>query len=442
MKKVTPSIFTIMLIISFFISFTYCNNADNKTILWQKMYGGINRDAPTSVVIHPDSGYVVVSSYQSKPNLSNIWLLRLGSKGDTLWTKSYGDSLRNETPVQLDIVPDGYMITGSIQDMSADKNIWLLKCNRNGDTIWSRIYTKKNATSSCITTDSAIVMTGQADTMLFIMKVSGSGDSVFLKKTGNKAQNLFGNTIIQTLDSGFVVSGQSKPVSTKPSIIFCKFTNKGDSVWLHKSSPANGSMGNDIVQLADGSFLLAGSRSSTTAGNTKSFLQRRSPTGDSIWEKIEGDDSLTETIQKIVAIDKDYICTAGTQVGANSATIIIRGYTLNGVPVSSEVYGNFTSTQTINFCSDAVLSAKGSIVVAAFTYPEQGGQTLIFEATHVNGITRVNHTPTNNRRHTLTPSYFNLLGKRISFVNTGEVLSSGSVIHSTGISSYINAKLR
>jgi hypothetical protein len=441
MRKVPIALFTVFLSISFFVSLTYCDNTDNQAILWQKMYGGINRDDPSSIVAHPDSGYVVVSSYQYKPNLSNIWLMRLGSKGDTLWTKSYGDSLRNETPVHLDIIPDGYIITGCIQDASTEKKVWLIKCDRNGDTVWSRIYHKKNATSSCITTDSAIVMTGQADTMLFLMKVSCSGDSVFCKTKGNKAQNLFGNTIIQTFDSGFIVSGQAKTALSKPSIIVYKFNNKGDSIWARTSSPANGSMGNDIVQLPDGSFLLAGSRSSTEAGNTRSFLRMLSPSGDPVWEKINGDDSLTETIQKIVAIDKGYICTAGTKVGSKSATIIIRGFTLNGESVASREFGNFSSTQTINFCKDAVLSGKGSIVIASFTQPEQGGQTLLFEVAYTNGITRQHHTPTQYHHFISTPYYFNLLGKRVSSPNTSKVFCCGLIIKETRNSTTIISSL-
>jgi hypothetical protein len=432
MKKVPIVAYTVFLGILSIVSFTFCNSTDNQGIIWQKMYGGINRDDPSTIIAHPDSGYVVVSSRQYRPNLSNIWLLRLGSKGDTLWTKSYGDSLRNELPVHLDIIPDGYIITGCIQDASTEKNAWLIKCDRNGDTVWTRIYHKKNATSSCITTDSAIVLTGQADTMLFLMKVSSSGDSVFCKKLGDKSQNLFGNAIVQTFDSGFIIGGQTKTASSKPSIIVYKFNNKGDSLWARTSTPANGSMGNDIVQLPDGSILLAGSRSSTNSGNTKSFLQLRSASGDSIWEKISGDDTLNETIQKIVAVDKGYICTAGTRVGSNNATIIVRGFTTNGEPVASREFGNFSSTQTINFCKDAILSPKGSIVIASFTQPEQGGQTLLFEVAYANGMTRLVHPTKQYHPVISTPEYFNLLGKKMSSQIASCVFCSGPVLQTAG----------
>jgi hypothetical protein len=115
----------------------------NQNILWQKLFGGANRKDPSTIIACPDSGYAVLSSYQTKPNSSNLWLLRFNNKGDTLWTKFYGDSTKNEPPVSLHLLPDGFMIIGSVQMANREPSVWLIKCDRKGDFQDRRYLTVK-----------------------------------------------------------------------------------------------------------------------------------------------------------------------------------------------------------------------------------------------------------------------------------------------------------
>jgi hypothetical protein len=376
------------------------------------LFGGVNRDDPSTIIACPDSGYAVLSSYQSKPNSGNLWLLRLNNKGDTLWTRFYGDSTKNETPVSLHLLPDGFMIVGSIQMTNTDRSVWLIKCNSKGAISGSKIFSKKNTYASCMTHDSAIVITGQSEKKLFLMKIDSNGDSLFFKSFGDTSENAIGYSVIQTSDSGFAVAGQSKINKSNGSMCLFRFDQAGDTIWTKRIGNATGDVGNDLLQLSDNSLIIAGSRIINNAGNPKSYVQLISPVGTTVWEKSFGTDLCTENIQKILILKNELICAVGTKLGSSNSEISLRMLNLQGSLLFSEEYGNFTGTQQINYFRDYTVTADGNIVIAASTQPVQGGQTFIFELSSDFEKTQA------IRRNTITISqaqeirYFNLLGQR------------------------------
>lgn len=375
------------------ILFLYSNiHSNSNNILWQKMFGGNDYDDPSSIVVHPDSGYAVLSSYQSSPNYGNLWLLRLNNKGDTLWTKQYGDSLKNELPVNLFIVPDGYLLLGSILGSTTEGHMWLIKCDTKGTTMWSKTFSHRNAYSSLICKDNSIVITGQHEKKLFIMKVAQNGDSLFFKTFGDTTVTMFGNSIIETNDSGYAVAGQCKASKSKSSAIFYRFNTSGDTMWTASSGSSSGDVANDLFQLIDNSFVIAGSKVPATSGNPRPFLQMISTTGKTLWEKMMTIDPYAQTIQKICVMPNNNICAMGTKMKNNGSDVSLQMYNLNGDLLVTKDYGNFTSNQSYNYFRDFTVSGDETLVITACTQPVNGGQTLVFSIdSHLDETGIVNH---------------------------------------------------
>ncbi len=57
---------------------------------WTRTYGGLGVDVSVSVDLAPDSGYFIGGQYRSPPNNKQLWVLRTGASGDTLWQRILG----------------------------------------------------------------------------------------------------------------------------------------------------------------------------------------------------------------------------------------------------------------------------------------------------------------------------------------------------------------
>ncbi|MCG8326257.1 MAG: T9SS type A sorting domain-containing protein [Chitinophagales bacterium] len=102
--------------------------------LWTKFYGGFKDDIGVSVDQDNNGGFIITGStfsYTPGPfTNTNIWLIKTDSQGDTLWTRSYGG---NEVEISHSVkrCPDGgYVATGSSSTYS---EIFLLKTDSLGN---------------------------------------------------------------------------------------------------------------------------------------------------------------------------------------------------------------------------------------------------------------------------------------------------------------------
>ncbi len=109
---------------------------------WSRTYGGEHPDAGFRILETNDGGYVVAAITSSFGNGStDIWLLRIDSLGDTLWTKTYGRE-KSEIVSWMGPTEDGGWIIAaeSKSFVSYYFGIWLLKTDSLGDTLWTTLY--------------------------------------------------------------------------------------------------------------------------------------------------------------------------------------------------------------------------------------------------------------------------------------------------------------
>ncbi len=119
----------------------------NGDSLWTKIYGGGTQTfTPNSIVQTSDSGFAIAgnsfdSIFANFNNDINIFLLRTDKQGDSLWTKNFGGSSYDEGASIVNTTDNGFVITGttcSFGDTLGD--MFLLKTNSNGDSIWFKTY--------------------------------------------------------------------------------------------------------------------------------------------------------------------------------------------------------------------------------------------------------------------------------------------------------------
>ncbi|MDR2457283.1 MAG: hypothetical protein LBD41_02230 [Clostridiales Family XIII bacterium] len=124
----------------------------NGTLEWQKSLGGSRYDFVTSIQITADSGYIVAgfSRFNDGDVTVNhgerdFWIVKLNSKGNIEWQKSYGGSNWDEANA-IQITPDkGYIIAGTSESSDGDVTVnyvrydyWIVKINSRGKLEWQK----------------------------------------------------------------------------------------------------------------------------------------------------------------------------------------------------------------------------------------------------------------------------------------------------------------
>ena len=110
--------------------------------VWTKVYSISEVDHLNSSQITSDGGYIIAGETSSYGmGGKDIWLLKTNSSGDTVWSKTYGGT-RTEVANSVQQTKDGgFIITGEIYfDNPPRSSIRLIKTNPAGDTSWTRTY--------------------------------------------------------------------------------------------------------------------------------------------------------------------------------------------------------------------------------------------------------------------------------------------------------------
>ena len=97
--------------------------------LWEKKYGKELIDEANSIIALPDGGFLVAGKTTlAADSTTDIWILRLDSRGDTLWTRTYG-GVWNDNAERMTPTSDGcYLIAGSTKlTEEGEQHVWLLK---------------------------------------------------------------------------------------------------------------------------------------------------------------------------------------------------------------------------------------------------------------------------------------------------------------------------
>ena len=112
--------------------------------LWTRTFGGDSSDAGHSVYLTSDGGYLIAGqTYLFGPGELDAIVIKTDSIGQEQWSSTFG-GLAGEIDDGYDAIETsdgGYMLVARKGTFGPDpEDIWLIKLDSNGDSLWSRIY--------------------------------------------------------------------------------------------------------------------------------------------------------------------------------------------------------------------------------------------------------------------------------------------------------------
>jgi len=220
-------------------------------LIWSKEYGGNGREIAWDIQETEDFGFVVLGwTAQRGSNYADIYLLKIDANGDSIWSKTYGNYSSDEGRSILIKDDGGFIIAGKIASYKA-----VISTDQNGDTLWIKTYYDGDlsiANSIASTTDGGYILAGMTFSnylySAFVMKINFAGDSLWSRIIEDPEQNLYLRSIVQTDDGGFVATGYYQMPNGYNDVFICKLApditgieNEAatfpDNITLHQNYP-------------------------------------------------------------------------------------------------------------------------------------------------------------------------------------------------------------
>jgi hypothetical protein len=295
---------------------------------WAKTYSGIGIEYATFVEQTTDSGYLVNAIYNSGLTSLN-WLLKIDQNGDTLWTKTFsvglggtnvyfGNSMArvgnnlygltgfNQSPSQLlsaffiaidsngvqlssKVYPtlynsetrsidrtydDGFIMAGTIDNASLGADVFVIRTNNYGDTLWTKTYDYSQAESAYDikqTVDSGFVIVSIAfnqNSLAYNIRLikTDSVGTVYWTKLFESPYELVPYSIAQTSDNGFIISGSAMNSAFERNVYLIRTNSIGDTLWTRKYYVSINCSGYFVRQTKDNGFIICGLSNTGNSG--------------------------------------------------------------------------------------------------------------------------------------------------------------------------------
>jgi hypothetical protein len=289
---------------------------------FQRAYGGPNDEIGYSVQQTTDGGYIIVGSTTSfGSGASDVYLVKTDSSGDTVWTRTYGGSNAEIGYSVQQTTDGGYIIAGNTLSFgSGGSDVYLVKTNSSGDTLWTRTFGSPYGEwgySVQQTSDGGYIIAGaiyygMGIGDVYLVKTNSSGYTLWTKTYGGPSRNVF-NSVQQTTDGGYIIAGWTYSFSSNTGQVYLVKTNSsGDTLWTRTYGGAKDETGSSVRQSSDGGYIIAGSTASFGSGLSDMYLVKTNSSGDTLWTRAYGGRSNDEGLSVQQTSDGGYIVSGST----------------------------------------------------------------------------------------------------------------------------------
>jgi hypothetical protein len=266
-------------------------------LLWMKTLGGESSgDIAYSVIQTSDAGLVVTGRRGEAGSFDAI-LAKFDSSGNHMWTKAMDE--RGQVNYVIETHDGGIVGAGSFHGGASYIDFLLGKFDSTGNLLWSVAlgasgYSEDAAASVTETSDGGFVVTGISSTLgagggdLILAKFDSTGSFLWAKTLGGNSQDC-GRCVIQTFDGGLVVTGLTESFGAGDwALLLSKFDSAGNHLWTRTLGGSAGETGNSVIQTSEGGFVVTGYTWSFGEGSSDLLLAKFDASGNHLWTRTLG----------------------------------------------------------------------------------------------------------------------------------------------------------
>jgi hypothetical protein len=256
----------------------------NGNELWNQTFGRSSNDWTAAVQQTTDGGYIIAGWIELDGiDSRDVWLIKTDPDGYELWNRTYGGSDKDYANSVQQTKDGGYIIAGKTMSYGAGyTNVWLIKTDSNGFKEWDRTFGEidtQYATSVQQTMDGGYIIAGHttADRAGFsdvwLIKINSTGFKEWDRTFGGTNHDDLAHSVDQTTDGGYIIAGYTESYAVGPRDGWLIKTDPdGYELWNKTFGGTNFDEACSVQQTTDGGYILAGWTDSYGVGNSDFWL--------------------------------------------------------------------------------------------------------------------------------------------------------------------------
>jgi len=340
---------------------------------FERTYGGSDEDCGSSVSQTVDGGYVVAGYTGSFGPSFDVYLVKTDASGDTIWTRTFGGASDDRAYSVAQTADDGYVVAGYTASFGAGFDVYLVKTDASGDTIWTRTYGGVSGDFGygvAQTVDGGFVIVGNTQSFgvgsddIYLVKTDASGDTMWTRTFGGTDSDR-GLSVVQAADSGYVITGCTRSSGAgNYDVWLIKTDASGDTFWTRTYGGSGDDEGLSVKQAADGGYIIVGITESFGAGDYDVWLIKTDASGDTMWTRTFGSVSVDVGRSVSSTADGGYIIAGETEsFGAGWTDVWLIKTDASGDTIWTRTYGGTDSDEG----RSGVQTADGGYAVTGLT---------------------------------------------------------------------------
>ena len=310
-------------VLSFFFTFILFHSSFAQQNTFSKVYEENMQYGIQVFSVAPtlDSSFILVGEL----GYQNGIIIKVDAQGEMLWNKVFGQDISNPSLWFTSITPtydSCFFIAGKIRNENGSfGDAFYTKINMHGDTIWTKSHAFGNISIEI-------------------------------------------NSVDQTTDSGFIMTGHTNEQSAPNQRLFvAKADRFGNHLWSKIFIAGNGSnIGYSTKQMPDNNCLIAGNFSDYNPNQYYSFLLELSPDGEIIWNKSYHIENSQCEINDVIIKDNSIV--SYMNIGWNNA---LMETDLTGEILWSKTYQTYGGTNMTGQVRPKIFKASDDAYIFAYT---------------------------------------------------------------------------
>jgi hypothetical protein len=263
---------------------------------WVKEYGDSGRNVSLWIEECSTSGYVVSGMWAGAgPDDFNALLMRIDTDGDTLWTRTWGDTLDDAAFCVRETSDGGFILAGYTERVAGNRDAWFIRTDADGDTLWTSLFdfgdldilycVEQMPGGDFIACGYSTGAPPQDSLDVLVMRIDANGDGMW-KLLSEIPGNDRAIEFCKTSDGNVATGGFVAASGDQGDILIVKIhAVSGDTLWTRTYYDSTDTIASGIREAPDGGLVVCGGIMNHVEGWGKAFLLKTDDYGDSTWMK-------------------------------------------------------------------------------------------------------------------------------------------------------------
>ena len=233
---------------------------------WTKKISNGLFDQGYSIIQTLDGGYAI----GARSGTYVGWLVKLNSSGNLQWIRE-ASGFEDGAYSVIQTADHGYVLSGFTTQFGAGgTDFYVIKIDSVGNSLWTRTVggtgseTVFPGSKLVQTADGGFALTGFTDSFgsggndVYIVKLNSSGALEWTRTVGGPGDE-YGAGIIQSFDQGYAITGYTNSYSGNNDAYIIKLSSAGNLQWTRTAGGSGEESGYSIVQSSDSGYVITGS---------------------------------------------------------------------------------------------------------------------------------------------------------------------------------------